>query len=65
MKNIDWAAKLGSRKFWAMVAGLAMSVCVLANADGETVKQVTALIVAFGNIAVYTLAEAAVDKSRY
>jgi len=65
MYNINWAQKLGSRKFWAMVAGLVMSACVLANADGETTQQVVALVVAFGNIAVYILAEAAVDKARY
>ncbi len=59
--KIDWAKKLSSRKFWALVAGLATSALVLAKAPENTIIQVAAVIGAFGAIVVYILAEAYVD----
>lgn len=53
--------KISSRKFWALIAGVATSICVLTNAgDAETVK-ITGLIGAVGSVAVYMLAEGYVD----
>lgn len=59
--NIDWKRKLASRKFWALLAGLATAALVLANVPEDTITRVVALIGAFGSIAVYMLAEAYVD----
>lgn len=59
--KINWAKKLSSRKFWALVAGLATSFLVLANVPENTVAQVAAIIGAFGSIAVYMLSEAYID----
>lgn len=59
--KIDWARKLSSRKFWALVAGLATSALVLANVPENTIAQVAAVIGAFGSVACYILAEAYVD----
>lgn len=61
MKKIDWARKLSSRKFWALAAGLATSVLVLAKVDENTTAQVVAVIGAFGSVVAYMLAEAYVD----
>jgi len=58
---IDWKRKLSSRKFWALLAGLATAALVLANVPEDTITRVVALIGAFGSIAVYMLAEAYVD----
>lgn len=59
--KINWAKKLSSRKFWALLAGLATASLVLANVPGNTIAQVAAVIGAFGSIAVYMLSEAYVD----
>jgi hypothetical protein len=59
--SIDWKRKLASRKFWALLAGLATSALVLANVPENTITQVVAVIGAFGSIVGYMLAEAYVD----
>ena len=62
--KIDWKQKLSSRKFWALVAALVLSVLVFFNASDNTATQVSSIITAFGSICVYTLAETSVDKKR-
>lgn len=59
--KIDWARKLSSRKFWALMAGLITSALVLAKVPENTIAQVTAVIGAFGSVVAYILAEAYVD----
>ena len=59
--KIDWKRKLSSRKFWALVAGLATSALVLVNVSENTIAQVAAVIGAFGSVVAYMLAEAYVD----
>ncbi|MBR8661114.1 MULTISPECIES: hypothetical protein [Brevibacillus] len=61
---IDWKAKLGSRKFWALIAGVATSALVLFGTDADTITKVVALIGAIGSCAVYMFAEASVDAAR-
>lgn len=61
--KIDWKRKLGSRKFWALIAGFVSSLLVVFNFNGNTAVQITAVITAFGSIAVYIFAEASVDKA--
>lgn len=58
---IDWKRKLGSRKFWALLAGVVTSVLVLAGAGEDTIVKVTALITSVGAVIAYMLAEAHVD----
>lgn len=69
---MNWKRKLGSRKFWALIAGLATSWIVgvgmmmgyteteLANIIGG----VTTIVGSTGSVAVYVLAEASVDKTK-
>lgn len=59
--KIDWKQKLASRKFWALIAGLATSGLVLTNVPNHEIAEVVAVIGAFGSIVVYMLAEAYVD----
>ena len=62
--KINWKEKLSSRKFWALVAALVLSILVFFNASDNTATQVSSIITAFGSICVYTLAETSVDKKR-
>lgn len=61
--KIDWKSKLSSRKFWALVAGFVGSLLVTFNVSEGSISQVTAIITAFGSVAVYILAESSVDKA--
>jgi len=62
--KIDWKLKLSSRKFWVTVAIFTTAVLTLFKVDAETSTQITALIVAGGNIAIYLLAEGLIDVAR-
>lgn len=67
MKNIDWARKLTSRKFWAAVVGFVTPLLTMAQVPENTVVQVTAIIMAGGTLIAYIIGEgltdaAAVDK---
>jgi hypothetical protein len=61
---IDWKAKLGSRKFWVLIAGVVTNALVLFGTDADTITKVVALIGSSGSCAVYMLAEASVDAAR-
>ncbi|WP_028988015.1 hypothetical protein [Thermicanus aegyptius] len=61
MNGIDWKRKLGSRKFWALLAGVATSILVLFGASEDTITKVVALIGAVGSVIAYMFAEAYVD----
>lgn len=60
---MDWKRKWGSRKFWALVAGVATSVLVLMGAGEDTAVKITGVITAVGSVVVYILAEAHVDAA--
>ena len=55
-------AKLASRKFWALLAGFIGSLLIVFNVGENEIAQITAIITAFGSIAVYILAEASIDR---
>ncbi|WP_151737255.1 hypothetical protein [Paenibacillus tengchongensis] len=62
MKKIDWARKLSSRKFWALLAALATSVLTAAGAGESVALQVTGVIGAVGACVAYMLAEGLADS---
>jgi hypothetical protein len=62
--KIDWKAKLSSRKFWALITGVVVSVMVLLGADATSQDQVVGVIGAVGSVAVYIIGESIVDASR-
>lgn len=64
MDNINWGQKLSSRKFWAAITGLVVSIIAFTNADAGTIEKVVALVGAIGSMAMYILGETAVDKAR-
>jgi len=64
MKKINWAQKLSSRKFWAAVTGLVVSIIAFTNCDQGTTEKVVALVGAVGSMAMYMLSETIVDAAR-
>lgn len=64
MTQINWKEKLSSRKFWALIAALVLSILVFFNVGENQIAQITSIITAFGSIAVYIFAEASIDKAR-
>lgn len=64
MTQINWKEKLSSRKFWALIAALVLSILVFFNVGENQIAQTTSIITAFGSVAVYIFAEASVDKAR-
>jgi len=72
LNKINWKLKLSSRKFWALIAGVATSLIVginlMAGGSPESVTTmvgaVSTIIGSVGSVAVYVLAEAKVDANR-
>lgn len=64
MDKINWGQKLSSRKFWAAIVGLVVSIIAFTGADAGTTEKVVALVGAIGSMAMYILGETAVDKAR-
>ena len=62
--KIDWRSKLASRKFWALLATLAVSVALGLGAGQIAAERIVAVITAAGAVAVYILAEASVDRAQ-
>lgn len=63
MKQINWAKKLTSRKFWAAVVGFVTPMMVAAGATGNTVTQVTAIIMGGATLIAYIIGEGLVDSA--
>lgn len=59
----DFIRKMASRKFWAAVAGVVISVMVIFGADSASQEKITGAITATGTLVIYILAEGSVDKS--
>lgn len=60
---MNWKQKLTSRKWWAAVTGVVVSVMVLMNVDSEQAERITALITAVSSAVAYTIAEGFVDAA--
>lgn len=58
---MDWKHKLGSRKFWALVAAFITALLVLFGVDSVTIEKVVALIAAAGTAVAYILVEGNID----
>ena len=61
--KINWKRKLSSRKFWAAVSGVIISVMVAFGADASSQEKVTGVIAATGTLAIYMLAEGSTVKA--
>ena len=64
MEKINWTQKLTSRKFWAAIVAVVVSLCVLFGVPNVTQEQITALVMAVGGLIAYILGEGFVDAAR-
>lgn len=60
--KIDWKRKLTSRKFWAAILGVVLSVMTMYGSSDDDKTKVTGLITATSTLIIYILAESSVDK---
>lgn len=61
---MDWKRKLTSRKFWIAVIGFVTALCIAFNVDQGSIEKIVALVMAFGELIAYILAEGWADGSR-
>jgi len=61
---IDWKQKLSSRKFWAMLIGVIISIAAIFGLPEATTQQIVGLITAISTLVIYVLAEGYVDAKR-
>ncbi len=61
--KINWKQKLSSRKFWAAVSGVIISIMIIFGADSGSQERITGAITATGTLVCYILAEGAADTA--
>lgn len=61
MNKINWAAKLTSRKFWAALTAVVISLLAFFNVPDMTQTQITALLAAVGTLVAYIFGESYID----
>lgn len=59
---MNWKRKLTSRKFWAAVVGVIVSVMVLFGADAEKQERIVAVVSSSAVLISYIIGEGMVDK---
>jgi len=59
---MNWKRKLTSRKFWAAVIGVVISVMVLFGVDSGEQERITAVITSTATLIAYIIGEGMVDK---
>lgn len=61
MTREDLVRKLSSRKFWACVTAVIVSLIAFTKASPETAERIVALIAAVGGLCIYMLSEGMAD----
>lgn len=61
MKNINWARKLTSRKFWMAAANFVTMLIVALGGTENQAAQVAALIMAGASVTAYVIGEGLAD----
>ena len=59
---MNWKRKLTSRKFWAAVVGVVVSLMVLFGADTQQQERIVAVISSSAVLISYIIGEGMVDK---
>lgn len=63
--KIDWPKKLTSRKFWALVADLGVSIALIVYAlinGADITPLITGAVLALGGVVAYIFGESLVDS---
>lgn len=63
MKEINWAAKLTSRKFWLALAGFVSGLLLAFNVDSETAESISGLIMSGASVIAYIIGEGLADAA--
>lgn len=63
MNKEDIIRKLTSRKFWVALIGFITALLVAFNVDSGSVEKITSIIMSFGSLIAYILAEGFADGS--
>lgn len=63
MTKEDWIRKLVSRKFWMALAGLVTGLVAFLQHPTTDAQAITSLIMAFGSVVAYIIAEGLVDAA--
>lgn len=61
MSKNDLLRKLTSRKFWLALVAFITALLVAFNVDAGSVEQITSIIMSFGSLVAYILAEGWAD----
>ncbi|MCL2857727.1 MAG: hypothetical protein FWE19_08450 [Oscillospiraceae bacterium] len=62
--KIDWKQKLGSRKFWAAVAGFVTPIIIISGGYNELATEVTAIIMSGAALISYIIGEGLADSTK-
>jgi len=63
MEKKDIIRKLTSRKFWLALTGFIVALLVAFKVDNGSIEQVSSIIMSFGSLIAYILAEGFADGS--
>lgn len=63
MRNINWARKLTSRKFWTAVASFVSMMIITCGGTENSAAQITALIMAGATVIAYIIGEGLTDAA--
>lgn len=61
--KINWKRKLSSRKFWAAITGVVISIMIIFGADSGSQEKIAGAITSAGVLVTYILAEGGTDKA--
>ena len=64
MMKINWKQKLSSRKFWAAIIGVVVSVVAFTTSTPETTERIVTFVGAIGTLVMYMLSEGIADNGR-
>lgn len=61
MDRNEWIRKLSSRKFWVAVVAFVTALLVAFNVDAGSIERISSIIMSFGALIAYILAEGFAD----
>lgn len=64
MDKINWKQKLTSRKLWLALVGFMTGLLLYLGMQEEEVEKLAALLMSFGSLLAYIIAEGLVDANR-
>ena len=64
MDKKDLIRKLTSRKFWVALVGFIAALLLAFNVDAGSVEQITSIVMSFGSLIAYILAEGWADGGK-